>query len=384
MAMSSVSVVTNALRLRGFTRPASVQAILHPPFAERVRDYAYLVAIAAVALAVGAASLAFAQPDHAQGPTPSGSTPGSSSMNTQSITAPAAGHNAHAPAAAGQPAASAAPDGNTRVALVTPSALAPGQAAAVTYRLSDGQTGAPITDVVDSHERPMHLIAVSRDLQAFQHIHPLPTGIPGEYAVDATFPAAGTYYLFDEFLRATGETVVQRDTVTVDAPSEHAAALAVDLAPKTLGETRVALAGANTIRVGQEAVLTFNLSDARSGAPIRNLRPHLGAPAHGVILSEDAATFVHAHGEAVGAAGNGHADGGHDAPVPPPTSAPAAGGHDDDGHAHATPAGTIVGYGPEIVVRHTFTAPGLYKVWGQFQPHDGPVITADFVVQVAS
>jgi hypothetical protein len=202
--------------------------------------------------------------------------------------------------------------------------------------------------------------------------------------VDAAFPAVGAYDRFDEFLRATGETVVQRDTVIVDAPSEHAAALTVDLAPKTLGETRVALAGAEALRVGQEAVLTFNLSDARSGAPLRNLQPYLGAPAHGVILSEDAATFVHAHGEAVGAAGNGHADSGHVAPAVSPTRAPAAAnGHADEGHAHAAPAGTMVGYGPEIVVRHTFTAPGLYKVWGQFQPHDGPVITADFVVQVA-
>jgi Cu+-exporting ATPase len=65
MAMSSVSVVTNALRLRGFTRPASAETILHPPVLERIREYAYLVAIAIVALGVGAASLAFAQPEHA-------------------------------------------------------------------------------------------------------------------------------------------------------------------------------------------------------------------------------------------------------------------------------------------------------------------------------
>jgi Cu+-exporting ATPase len=60
MAMSSVSVVTNALRLRGFRRPASAAAILHPPLGERVREYAYLVGIALVALAIGAAALALA------------------------------------------------------------------------------------------------------------------------------------------------------------------------------------------------------------------------------------------------------------------------------------------------------------------------------------
>ena len=62
--MSSVSVVTNALRLRGFRRPESAQAILHPPVGERVREYAYLAGIALVAIAIGAAALFFARPEH--------------------------------------------------------------------------------------------------------------------------------------------------------------------------------------------------------------------------------------------------------------------------------------------------------------------------------
>ncbi|HLH73503.1 MAG TPA: heavy metal translocating P-type ATPase, partial [Chloroflexota bacterium] len=57
MAMSSVSVVTNALRLRGFRRPASAAEILHPSLRARVGEYAYLVAIALVALAIGAATM---------------------------------------------------------------------------------------------------------------------------------------------------------------------------------------------------------------------------------------------------------------------------------------------------------------------------------------
>jgi Cu+-exporting ATPase len=57
MAMSSVSVVTNALRLRRFKRPASAQAILHPPLWQRIGDVAYLGGIALVAIGIGAAAL---------------------------------------------------------------------------------------------------------------------------------------------------------------------------------------------------------------------------------------------------------------------------------------------------------------------------------------
>ena len=57
MAMSSVSVVTNALRLRSFQRPASAQEILHPPLRARIADWGYLVAIAILAVAVGAGAL---------------------------------------------------------------------------------------------------------------------------------------------------------------------------------------------------------------------------------------------------------------------------------------------------------------------------------------
>ena len=69
MAMSSVSVVTNALRLRAFRAPESPEQILHPPLGERIREYGYLAGIAVVAVVVGGVALFFANPAH-QTPTP--------------------------------------------------------------------------------------------------------------------------------------------------------------------------------------------------------------------------------------------------------------------------------------------------------------------------
>ncbi len=62
MAMSSVSVVTNALRLRGFRPPANPDEILHPRVIERIREYSYLTGIALVAIAIGAVALYFTSP----------------------------------------------------------------------------------------------------------------------------------------------------------------------------------------------------------------------------------------------------------------------------------------------------------------------------------
>jgi Cu+-exporting ATPase len=70
MAMSSVSVVTNALRLRSFRAPESPEQILHPPIGERVREYGYLAGIAVIAVVIGGAALVLANPAHQEPPGP--------------------------------------------------------------------------------------------------------------------------------------------------------------------------------------------------------------------------------------------------------------------------------------------------------------------------
>ncbi|MGE3913632.1 MAG: heavy metal translocating P-type ATPase, partial [Chloroflexota bacterium] len=290
MAMSSVSVVTNALRLRGFKRPASAEAILHPPLGERVREYAYLVAIAVVALAVGTAALAYAQPGMAD--------------NDSHDAAPAGSHTE------GAGAHSSAPTGQTAVAVTMPDAVTPGQAATFTYQFTDRATAGPASDIVDSHERPVHLIAVSQDLAQFQHIHPAPTGAPGQFQIATTFPTDGSYLLFAEAQRASGEEILDRQSLSVGGTGSQGAQLTEDLASKTAGPIRVSLSGADALRAGQPATLTFRLENRSTGRPIQNMQPYLGAPAHLVILSEDAAQFAHTHGEIPGAASDGHATGG--------------------------------------------------------------------------
>ena len=322
MAMSSVSVVTNALRLRGFRRPTDVRQILRPSLGSLVGEYAYLAGIGVLALVIGAGAMALGRSDPMSGMSTSGTRP--------PISAEEAG---------------------VRARPVVTGTLAPGSTVRLTYRLTD-PAGNPFTDVVVNHERPMHLIVVRRDLGIFQHIHPQPTGVPGEFAVDTIFASAGSYALYAEFTRANGQDVVSREDLVVGAASGDAS-LAPDLAPDVAApDVRVALEVPQVVRAGSQARFTFRLEDPRSGQPRRDLATYLGAAAHVVVLDARAGSFAHTHGEA-----------------------PSAG----FGHATMSEKGP---YGPEIEFEHAFPAPGLYKIWGQFQTADGRVITADFVIDV--
>jgi Cu+-exporting ATPase len=57
MAMSSVSVVTNSLRLRRWAPPADAAEIVRPPLRARLREWSYLAGIALVAALIGLGSL---------------------------------------------------------------------------------------------------------------------------------------------------------------------------------------------------------------------------------------------------------------------------------------------------------------------------------------
>ncbi|HEX6385364.1 MAG TPA: hypothetical protein VF177_11890 [Anaerolineae bacterium] len=254
-------------------------------------------------------------------------------------------------------------DASVKVQLLAPSVQQPGRPFTLRYQLSEVRTAMPITDVVLSHERLIHLIVVRQDLRHFQHLHPEPTGVPGEFALDLTLPEPGRYLLFIEFGRASGEHISQKDVIIVGSPSGGTVAPVEDWGPQTIGDIRVTLQGAKTIQAGQEVTLSFHLEDVRTGESLRNLQPYLGAPAHVVILSENAEIFGHTHGELP------HAGGGHH------VVASMHGGH--AGHEM-----NDAPFGPEIKFRHTFPTPGLYKVWGQFQTDAGQVITADFTDRI--
>ena len=164
----------------------------------------------------------------------------------------------------------------------------------VTATVVDAETGEPVEDLT-SHQAWMHLIATRDDLATFAHVHPEPTGRPGELAVEVTFPTPGRYIVNTEF-RQRGQMadVHQRQLVTVAGVSPAPVAPETPRVTTVDGVT-VELGG--EARVGERSDLHFAFTDARTGRPIDDLQPFLAAAGHVVVMRADGATFAHEHAE---------------------------------------------------------------------------------------
>lgn len=241
-----------------------------------------------------------------------------------------AGHSGHSDA---EPA-------NAIAKLTVPSNIAPKTPVPLVIEVQNKE-GKSIADFEKFQEQLMHLIVVSDNLQYFNHIHPTYKG-NGRFEVQTHFPGSGGYTLFSDYKPA--EKSEQVSVLKMQVPGPALALSKVDMATtKTLGNTKANLTFSQPqIKAGQGVNLIFNLQDASSNQPLKDLQPYLGERGHLVILKQSS----------------------------PLTKA-------DYIHAHAlkdTPAG-------EVHFMTSFPQPGKYKLWGQFN-RNGQIVTADFWVNV--
>lgn len=227
-------------------------------------------------------------------------------------------------------------------------AINAGKAATLRITLKE-PSGDTVTKVDTVHEKPLHLLIVSKDLSFFAHQHPAAEK-DGTFTLAFTFPSGGDYTLYHDFTPTGGSQQVVRVPVKVEGVPAAPVMLTPDAAtPKVIDGYAVTLSTGGGVRAGGSATLTFTLS--KGGAPVATLAPYLGAFGHLVVISADGKEFVHSH------------------PV---------GGE----HAPAKSTG-----GPSIAFEAHFKTPGLYKGWGQFNVGTKEmerIITAPFVFEVAA
>ena len=266
---------------------------------------------------------------------------------------------------------------STRFSVTSTPVTVPGSESAtmMTLQIVDKADGKPINDYEIVHDKKLHLILASSDLNWFNHLHPEFIG-NGKFRVTTTFPKAGKFRVYADYKPKGEEGEVGYAELNFKAGDSDSFALTPKLvadkmqdgwmkvqspalpegqaeagrAQAELSEYQVALMPMpGKIKASEDVMLHFQVRDS-SGKPVKDLQPYLGAKGHCVILSADPKVYLHTH----------PTDGEHQMEG---MSTPAAGGGD--------------------VMFHTnFPRAGLYKVWGQFK-HKNKIITAPFVVNVA-
>jgi hypothetical protein len=222
------------------------------------------------------------------------------------------------------------------------------------------QTGARVRDYVLNHEKLFHLFIVSQDMTEYQHIHPV-LERDGSFVVETVLPRAGLYKIHADFFPVGGQLqVLHRELSTVGqhrraprVPVSAAAALAPDATfVKTVDGMRISLELGDSIApaAGSLVSLKYRLTDERTGEPVHDLEPYLGAWGHTLILNADQSEYLHSH---------------------PTEMLP-------DNVDRASVRG-----GPDVEFRAMFPAPGDYRIWTQFQ-RAGRVTTVFFTVRVVS
>jgi hypothetical protein len=223
---------------------------------------------------------------------------------------------------------------------VRPAALRAGQPGTLRFVIRDPHNGQPVTSFEVVHEKLFHLFVVSYDLSVFDHVHPEPQE-DGSFVLEWTFPKPGPYQLYADFFPSGGTPQLVQQTFVTSGYTGSLHKARTSLQPDTKLEktehgTVVRLQNGKFL-TGRKQNLDFVLVDERSGEPVRDLQPYLGAWGHMLVLSEDLGDYV---------------------------------------HTHAANPGAKQEY--EVV----FPRPGNYRVWMQFQ-RQGRVSTVAFNVSAA-
>lgn len=320
MAMSSVSVVFNALRLQNVQQQSEERG--H----QMSRKMQFLLVIVLVVISF-LAGYGFGKQDNA-----------SQSGQEQQASPEEAGHghgggNKDSHNDAGSNTSKAM----TTQAVWTMENLQAGEETTIGILLQD-EEGNAVEELDINHEKLLHLIVVSKDLSYFDHVHPEYKG-DGDFEISYSFPSGGEYKLIADYVPTGGSKTTQMEWIKVEGTAVESVQLVPDqVHSKIVGGVEVAIQNDHP-SAGKDFELNFRLTDAVTQEPITDLQQYLGAVGHVVILSEDTESYLHVH----------------------PVEEKAV--------------------GPEAKFMTNFPDTGLYKIWAQFQ-RDEKVFTVPFIVRV--
>ena len=187
------------------------------------------------------------------------------------------------------------------VALTVKTAAAPtaGREVQVTLRMTTANNKliAP-EDLVVMHTRKLHLLIADPSLTDYQHLHPEPTRVPGEWSFTFTPKLGGIYRIFADFTPAATNRSLYANVDLVAAGEQLSTReLAAAMTPSWIGQRdayRLELVpGTRQIRAGQATDLKFSVTNTGGGAV--GLEPVMDAYAHLVAFDTARSGFAHLH-----------------------------------------------------------------------------------------
>ncbi len=250
-----------------------------------------------------------------------------------------------------------------------PAPVQAGQKTKLRFRIFHPGTGEPIKKFEVVHERQYHLFVIRQDMEYFEHIHPEQQP-DGTWSIDVTLPRPGYYKILSDFLPNGGSAqFIARPLVTAgyagDLASDGAHLVPDTVFTKTIDDLTVTAAyDPPAFVTGLYGHMNFFLTDSRTGRPVTDLQPYLGAFGHTLIMSEDMVHYVHSHPIDILAAGND--DGTPTQFMIPPDADPEK-----------------LRGGPEVTFEGLMPKPGMYRAWTQFR-RNGRIYTVAFTFDVSA
>ena len=158
-------------------------------------------------------------------------------------------------------------------------------------------SGKPIAtnDLSVVHTKRLHLLITDPSLTDYQHVHPEPTGQPGEWSFSFVPRASGAYRVFADFTpAATGRGLYAMDELTVEPSGNEKVDTSRESDPVATNDHIFALTPrTQPWRARQPINLTFTITRRDGGAV--SLAPVMDAYAHLVAFDESRSGFAHLH-----------------------------------------------------------------------------------------
>lgn len=193
------------------------------------------------------------------------------------------------------------------------------------------------------HEKLMHVIVVSEDLQDFQHVHPAFDTATGIFRADITFAKNGKYFMYADFKPASFEETDEHSQQEVVAAELQVGGKQTQKLSKILtDQSKIHQTGEYTVEYNMknEAKLRIETFVRKNGNEVTDLEPYLGAFGHCVLINAQTHEYLHVHSV-------------------------------EEGNKA----------GPKVTFESNKLSKGIYKAFFQFQ-HTGAVKTSEYTFEV--